>query len=110
VAAGTGFEFGGYPVPGAGLHRELAALVRAGLTPAEALRAATVSGAELVGARPGALSLAPGSQADFIVVKGDPLARIDDLSAISHVVRAGEVLDPKALLALARHAAAPRAK
>ena len=29
VAAGTGFEFGGYPVPGAGLHRELAALVRA---------------------------------------------------------------------------------
>jgi len=110
VAAGTGFEFGGYPVPGAGLHRELAALVRAGLTPAEALRAAIVSGAELVGARPGAAGLAPGSQADFIVVKGDPLARIDDLSAISHVVRAGDVLDPKALLAVAQRAVAPRAK
>jgi hypothetical protein len=56
VAAGTGFELRGYPVPGVGLHRELAALVRAGLSPADALRAATVTAAVLVGAPPGTSS------------------------------------------------------
>jgi imidazolonepropionase-like amidohydrolase len=105
VAAGTGFELRGYPVPGVGLHQELAALVRAGLTPAEALRAATVTVAELVGAKAG---FAPGTEANFIVVSGDPLKRIEDLGNITNVVRAGEVLDVKALLARAKQAAAPR--
>jgi imidazolonepropionase-like amidohydrolase len=101
VAAGTGFELGGYPVPGTGVHRELAALVRAGLTPAEAIRAATSTAAELVGAKPGAQRFAPGADADFIVVSGDPLKKIEDLASITHVVRAGEVFDPKVLLARA---------
>ncbi len=108
VAAGTGFELRGYPVPGVGLHRELAALVRAGLTPADALRAATVTAAELVGAPPGMIRLAPGTEANFIIVSGDPLTRMDALANITHVIRAGEVLDPKALLARARQGAAPR--
>jgi hypothetical protein len=101
VAAGSGFEIAGYPVPGAGVHRELAALVRAGLAPAEAIRAATSMAAELVGAAPAALRLAPGADADFIVVSGDPLKKIEDLAGITHVVRAGEVFEPKALLARA---------
>ena len=110
VAAGTGFEARGYPVPGVGVHRELTALVRAGLTPADAIRAATVTAAELVGAPPGMIRLAPGTEADFIIVSGDPLKRIEDLALITHVVRGGEVLDPKALLARAKQAAAPRAR
>jgi hypothetical protein len=101
VAAGTGFELSGYPVPGAGLHRELAALVRAGLAPIDAIRAATSTAAELVGARPGAVRFAPGADADFIVVSGDPLKKIEDLASITRVIRAGEVLDPKVLLARA---------
>jgi hypothetical protein len=101
VAAGTGFEMAGYPVPGAGVHRELAALVRAGLAPIDAIRAATSAAAELVGAKPGALRFAPGADADFIIVSGDPLKKIEDLANITHVVRAGEVFDPKALLARA---------
>ena len=104
VAAGTGFELAGYPVPGAGLHRELAALVRAGLTPADAIRAATSAPAELLGAKPGALRFAPGADADFIIVSGDPLKKIEDLAGITHVVRAGEVFDPKVLAARARQA------
>ncbi|HNV01991.1 MAG TPA: hypothetical protein PLE61_07760 [Vicinamibacterales bacterium] len=110
VAAGTGFEFDGYPVPGGGVHRELAAFVRAGLTPAEAIRAATAAGSALVGAQTGGAGLSAGAPADFFVVTGDPLTRIEDLSAITHVVRAGELLDPKALLALARRGAEPKAK
>jgi len=86
-------------VPGAGLHRELAALVRAGLSPIEAIRAATSTAADLVGAKPTVVRFTPGTDANFIIVSGDPLKKIDDLAAITHVVRAGEVFDPKVLLA-----------
>jgi hypothetical protein len=104
VAAGTGFELGGYPVPGVGLHRELAALVRAGLPPIEAIRAATSTAADLVGAKPLMVRFTPGTEADFIVVSGDPLENIEDLGNITHVVRAGEMFDPKVLLARAKQA------
>jgi hypothetical protein len=108
VAAGTGFGLGGYPAPGIGLHRELAALVRAGLPPIEALRAATSTAADLIGAKPTVVRFTPGTDANFIIVSGDPLKTIGDLANITHVIRAGEVLDPKALLARAKQAAAPR--
>jgi hypothetical protein len=108
VAAGTGFEFSGYPVPGAGLHRELAALVRAGLPPIEAIRAATSTAADLVGAKPTVVRFTPGTDADFIIVSGDPLKTIEDLASITHVIRAGEVFDPKVLLARAKQAASLR--
>jgi hypothetical protein len=110
VAAGTGFELRGYPVPGAGLHRELAALVRAGLTPAEALRAATVTAAALVGEKPGFVRFSPGTEANFIIVSGDPLKNIKDLANITSVIRAGEVLEPKDLLARAKQAVVSRPK
>ncbi|MCX6549928.1 MAG: amidohydrolase family protein [Acidobacteria bacterium] len=104
VAAGTGFEWKGYPLPGIGIHRELAALVRAGLTPADALRAATVNAAGLLGAAAGSSAgrIAPGMDANFIVVAGDPLAHIEDLERITSVIRAGEVLEVKALVTSVR--------
>jgi imidazolonepropionase-like amidohydrolase len=102
VAAGTGFELGGYPVPGVGLHRELSAMVRAGLPAIEAIRAATSTAADLAGAKPAVVRFTPGTDADFIIVSGDPLKQIEDLSNITHVVRAGEVFDPKVLLARAK--------
>jgi adenine deaminase len=98
----------GYPVPGAGLHRELAALVRAGLSPIEAIRAATSAAGDLVGAKPTTVRFAPGTDANFIIVSGDPLKQIEDLSNITHVVRAGEVFEPKVLLARAQQTLAPR--
>jgi len=101
VAAGTGFELGGYPPPGVGLHRELAALVRAGLAPIDAIRAATSTASELVGAKPSAIRFVPGAEADFIIVSGDPLKQIEALANITHVIRAGEVFDPKVLRARA---------
>ena len=104
VAAGTGFELGGYPVPGVGVHRELAALVRAGLSPIDAIRTATSTAADLVGAKPTVVRFTPGTDANFIIVSGDPLKTIEDLASITHVVRAGEVFDPKVLLARAKQA------
>jgi imidazolonepropionase-like amidohydrolase len=102
VVTGTGSELSGVPAPGFGIHRELAALVRAGLTPAQAIRAATANGAELLNAAHAIGAIAPGRGADFVIVTGDPLVSIGDLAKITHVVRRGEVLDPKALLARAK--------
>ena len=106
VAAGTGFEWRGYPPPGIGLHLELDALGRAGLSAGDALRAATTNPAEMMGIGKEVGLIAPGVEANFIVVQGDPLKQVQDLQTITTVVRGGEVFDPKRLLALAHEALA----
>ena len=93
----------GYPIPGAGIHRELALMVGAGLTPAEAIRAATSNCARVLGAA-NAGEIRAGAPADFFAVDGDPLRQIGDLRKIRIVVRGGEVLDPKELMAQAKRA------
>jgi len=102
IGVGTGFDLTGYPVPGAGVHTEMAALVRAGLKPADAIRAATTNAIGMLGIEGAAGSIAPGAEADFLIVDGDPLATIGDLSRITHVVRRGELLEPARLRDRAR--------
>ena len=63
------------------LHDELDDFVRAGLTPAEALRTATTTAAQFLGIR---LDVAPGAPADLLVVDGNPL---NDLSALRKPAR-----------------------
>ncbi len=94
----------GYNVPGAGVHRELAMLVAAGLSPAVVIRAATVNCAELVGAGDTLGQISAGFKADLFAVEGDPLAKIEDLQRITLIVRGGEVLERQQLLAQARRA------
>ena len=106
VATGSGFEMSGYPVPGIGVHQEIAALVEAGLTPIEAIRAATLNGALLLGRAAEQVSIKPGQEANLFVVQGDPLANAADLTRISSVIRNGRVLDAKDLLARGRVAVA----
>ncbi len=100
VVTGSGFDAGGSPA-GIGTHAELAALVAAGFTPADAIRAATVNAAALVGAERALGAIAAGRDADFIIVEGDPLADLAALQRLTHVVRRGEVLDPETLRAFA---------
>ena len=104
VATGTDYDGTGYPVPGAAIHKELQLLVRAGLTPAEAIRAATVNPAALVGASSWLGQIQAGFGADLFAVEGDPLKQIADLQRIRIVIRGGEVLDPRELLAQASRA------
>jgi len=104
VVTGVDVLSSGYNVPGAGVHRELAMLVAAGLSPADAVRAATVNCAELVGAGDTLGQIAAGFKADLIAVDGDPLARVADLQRISLIVRGGEVVEREQLLAQARRA------
>ena len=77
---------------GISLHGELRLLVQAGLTPLEALRAATSVPARHFGFTDRG-RLAPGLQADFLLVEGDPTANIDDTLSIRGIWRRGERLD-----------------
>ena len=64
--------------------RELEWFVKAGMTPAEALAAATTNGAALLGMEKSLGAVAPGFYADIIAVEGDPLA---DIGAVVRGVR-----------------------
>ncbi len=78
--------------PGDSLHDELALLVEAGLTPAEALRAATLSAHELLGDSGQAGRIAAGQRADLVLLADDPLRRIGNVRGIDAVVLGGRLV------------------
>lgn len=69
--------------------REFALLVKAGLTPMEAIRAATVAGADNIGKSDSIGTLEPGKYGDLIAVDGDPLADITELEDVDFVMKEG---------------------
>ena len=71
---------------------ELVALVKHGLTPIEAIRAATTNAAELLGWQDRVGAVEPGKFADLIAVEGDPLADISVLKSVKFVMKGGAVL------------------
>ncbi len=75
--------------------REFALLVSAGLTPMEAIRAATVSGADNLGKSDVLGSIEPGKYGDLVAVEGDPLADITELEDIDFVMKEGVVYKQK---------------
>jgi Tol biopolymer transport system component/imidazolonepropionase-like amidohydrolase len=97
-----GVVFAGTDAPnmpaGAGLHGEIELYVRGGMTPVEALRTATITAAEALGAVDDLGSLAPGKLADMVLVEGDPLTRIEDARNVRTVIKNGQVLDIRTLL------------
>jgi len=105
IVTGSGADARGFPVPGAGVHAEILRLVEAGLTPADAIRAATIACATMVGAEKTLGQIRTGYRADLFAVDGDPLLQVADLSRIRLIVRNGEILDRKQLLAVAMRAA-----
>jgi len=89
-----------YVYPGFSLHDELALLVGAGLTPLEALRAATLDPARFLDATDSLGTVAPGQLADLVLLDADPLADIQNTRKIRAVVLNGRLLDRVALDAL----------
>lgn len=88
IAAGSD---AGTPLnPHGSLTPELALMVRHGLPPMEALRAATASAAAALGLEREIGRVAPGFAADLLVVEGDPLADIGALSRVRLVLAGGE--------------------
>src|SRR5262245_3385692 len=73
--------------------RELAWMVRAGMTPEQALTTATANGAELLGMEKSIGRVAPGYYADIVAVDGDPLSDIDVvINQVHRVMKAGSVV------------------
>jgi len=94
-AAGVKFLTGtdvyvSYVLPGYSLHEEMELLVNAGLTPLEALQAATINPATFFGNEAELGSVSAGKIADLVIIDGDPLTDISRTQEISGVVFDGK--------------------
>jgi imidazolonepropionase-like amidohydrolase len=85
-------------VPGFGDLREIELLVEAGFSPEQAVRIATLNGAIYLGLQSRIGSIAPGKDADLVVVKGDPSRSITDIENVELVFKDGVGYEPEALL------------
>jgi len=70
---------------------EFAAMVKYGMTPAEAIVAATVAGADLLGLSAEIGTIEAGKRADIIAVDGDPLADVTVLKTVAFVMHDGRI-------------------
>ena len=104
ILAGTDGP-GGTRLPGAALHDELQLLVDAGMTPLQALQAATSAPARFLGAADSLGTVAEGKVADLVLLDADPLADIGNTRQIRSVFLRGRLLD-RATLDSLRQAAA----
>jgi len=80
-----GFDWGIDPA------KEFPLMVKYGMTPMQAIRAATTTAAELLDKQNEVGSVAPGKFADIVAVKGDPLKDISLLEKIDFVMKGGEI-------------------
>jgi len=78
------------------VHREMAALVAAGLSPTQALRAATATPARAMGRAGTHGAVAPGFVADLILLSANPLESIAATTQIAYVILRGRLLDRSA--------------
>jgi imidazolonepropionase-like amidohydrolase len=85
-------------VAGFGDLREVELLVEAGFTPVEAIKIASLNGAKFLGEDARIGSIAPGKQADLMVIKGNPATTIADIEKIEIVFKDGVGYDSEKLI------------
>lgn len=95
IATGTDLPS---PAEELGVHLEMELLVKAGLTPLEAIRAATFDAASCLGVERDLGSIEIGKFADFIIVDGDPATDIRDTRRIEWVVLGGKLYSRQEIL------------
>jgi hypothetical protein len=84
-------------VPGHSIARELELYVRGGFTPLEAIQAATLVPARVMGLDKESGTIEPGKRADLVILDANPLENISNLRRVSHVIAAGRMYDPAPL-------------
>jgi imidazolonepropionase-like amidohydrolase len=82
-----------YVIPGFALHQEMALLVRAGLSPVQALQAATRNPADFLGRLKTQGTIEPGKVADLVLLNADPLVDIHNTQKIYAVILRGKLLE-----------------
>ena len=97
LIAGTDPTGGGGVIPGYSNERALELLVESGFTPLEAIKIGTLNGATFLGRNDKVGSIAPGKQADLVVLTGDPSSRIDNVRNVELVFKQGVGYDPAKL-------------
>ena len=105
IGAGTDTPIG-VAIPGYSLHSELDMLVRAGLSPLEALEAATLQPARWFSLDGVMGSIDVGKRADLVLLDANPLDDINNTRSISMVVSKGEVYSKEQLAAILESQAA----
>ena len=85
-------------IAGFGDQREVELLVEAGFTPLEAIHIATYNGAQFLGDLDRVGTIAPGKQADLVVIKGDPSKKIEDIENVETVFKDGVGYDSAKLI------------
>lgn len=88
----------GCVLAGYGDQQEIELLVKGGFSPSEAIKIATLNGAQFLGIADKVGTVAAGKQADLVVVKGDPSKRIEDIENVELVFKAGAGFDPEKLI------------
>ena len=96
VLAGTA-SFDAFVLPGHSLHQELELLVKAGLSPAQALETATRNAAEYRGTDRTEGTIAAGKRADLVLLDADPTIEISNARRVHMVIANGRVYDRDAL-------------
>ena len=84
-------------VPGHSVHREMELYVEAGFTPMEALQAATMVPARVMGVEKEAGTLEPGKRADLVILGANPLENISNIRHTETVIQGGAIYDCAAL-------------
>jgi imidazolonepropionase-like amidohydrolase len=88
----------GGTLPGFGDQREIELLVEAGFTPVEAIQIGTENGAIYLGKQDRIGTLAADKDADFVLIKGDPSKKIDDIENVETVFKDGVGYDSGKLI------------
>ena len=102
LAGSDSGAFNSFVYPGASLHDELQLLVQAGLTPAQALRTATVNGAAFMGVAARTGTVAPGKDADLLLLAANPLANVANARKIEAVILRGTAYPAPVLAGMLR--------
>src|SRR5205814_3364573 len=87
-----------YVFPGESLHRELELLVKAGLSPMEALQTATVNPAQFFGLQNELGTIEVGKKADLVLIERDPLQDISNTRKIAAIIQGGRYLTSQQIL------------
>jgi imidazolonepropionase-like amidohydrolase len=75
------------------LHRELELYAKAGIAPAEVLRMATLTSAQVVGVDGSRGVIAPGKLADMVLIDGDPSKDMTDIEKVDLTIKGGKVYE-----------------